>query len=170
MKRIYVCGPVSGREEKEWKDHFNKAQMSISSRAKQEGIPLEFANPADFNLKGLPWHYELKYCIKQLMECDGVAVLQGWEKSKGALLELELAGRLKIPVVYIEPPVDEHSVAEFSNKPVHSDIIRYYKERYFKAEEDLSLSERGGDIALWETANRYLDPHGFEYISIEEGK
>ena len=167
MKRIYVCGPISGRPEQEYKDHFDKVQNEICQRAEQEGIKFDFANPATFPCQGMSWEDALKYCIKKLVDCDGIAVLQRWEHSRGCLLELEIAGRLKIPIVHIAPPLDEWKLAEFSNQPVHSDIIRYYEKRYFQAEAALDASERAGDIALLETANRYLDPHGFEYIDKE---
>ena len=73
-------------------------------------------------------------------------------------------------MVFIEAPVDEWDMAEFSNHnhPIHSDILRYYEKRFFKAENN--NAERAGDIALLETVNRYLDPHGFEYIDKENSQ
>jgi hypothetical protein len=163
MKQIYVCGPISGRPEEEYKEHFCTVASTIVQKAKNDGVEVEILNPSTFPCKDLSWEASLKYCIKKLVDCDGIAVLQGWEHSRGCLLELEIAGRLKIPVVHIEPPVDECVVAEFSNHPVCSDVLRYYRDRYFKAEKDPHTAEHPGDIALLETVNRYLDPHGFEY-------
>jgi len=174
MKTIYVCGPVSGRPEQEYKDHFEKVQVALVQTAAAEGIALGTISPTSLATKDTPWEAALKICIRHLVDCDGIAVLQGWEHSKGCLFELEIAGRLRIPVVYIEPPVDECGVAEFTNHPLYSDIIRYYKKRYFQVEEEITTPDQlvgmrnPGDIALVETVNRYLDPHGFEYIDKEE--
>jgi hypothetical protein len=170
VKSVYLCGPISGRTEKEYKEHFDRVQRSLDFSARQEGDELAFQNPASFGYEESRWEDAMKFCVKTLADCAGVAVLQGWKKSKGCLLELELAGALKIPVVYIEPPADEIDLDDLARRPLCSDILRYYKERYFKAEKETSLSGRAGDVALLETVNRYLDPHGFEYISIEEGK
>ncbi|MCL1812252.1 MAG: DUF4406 domain-containing protein [Treponema sp.] len=166
MKRIYLCGPISGREDV-YEELFYKVQKEIAWKAKKEGVEIEIVSPSTFPCKDLSWEAALKYCIKKLVDCDGIAVLQGWEHSRGCLLELEIAGRLKIPVVHIEPPVDECGLAEFSNHPIYSDVLRYYKKCYFKAEENLDVYDRAGDIALLETVHRYLDPHGFEYIDKE---
>jgi len=168
MKTIYLCGPVSGRPEQEYKDHFEKVQVSLVQTAAAEGVPLGTISPTSLATKDSPWEAALKTCIRHMVDCDGIAVLQGWERSKGCLLELEIAGRLKIPVVYIEPPVDECGISDFSNHPIFSDVLRYYKKRYFQAEADHPISEHPGDIALLETVNRYLDPHGFEYIDRED--
>jgi len=168
MKAIYICGPITGRPEEEYRSHFEKVKATLAKNAEAEGLDIKFVNPTDLADKGTFWEAALKLCIRSLVACDGIAVLQGWEHSKGCLLELEIAGRLKIPVVYIEPPVDEDGIAEFSNHPIYSDVVRYYRKRYFQAEANQTTAVHPGDIATLETVNRYLDPHGFEYIDKEE--
>jgi hypothetical protein len=79
-------------------------------------------------------------------------------------MELALAGELKIPVVYIEPPVDASTLALLFKKPVRSDIPRYFESRIAAMEAKGFDEACIEDRALAETANRYLDPHGFEYI------
>jgi hypothetical protein len=173
MKKIYLCGPISGREEKEYKEHFEKVCFEISKRAEKENIEFVLVSPPTFPCKEMSWEDALKYCVKQMVDCDGIAVLQGWKRSKGCRLELELAGRLKIPVVYIEPPVGIDTLTEFLDFPICSDVLRYYKKRFFETSltmGPLEVCENAGDLALLETENRFLNPHGFEYISKEEEK
>jgi hypothetical protein len=172
MKRIYLCGPISGRPEQEYEEHFAQVEAEIKKRAAAEGIALETVSPPSFPCRDMSWEDALKYCIKQLVDCDGIAALQGWSRSRGCLLELEIAGRLKIPVVHIQPPADEYAIEEFFSLPIHSDILRYYTKRYFEAERVMN-PERivcAGDIALLETVNRYLDPYGFEYREREHSQ
>lgn len=63
----------------------------------------ETVNPHE---KGLgddaPWEAHLKMDIKLLMDCDGIAMLPGWEKSRGAKLEHGLAVQLGIEVRLLE--------------------------------------------------------------------
>ena len=40
--------------------------------------------------------------IKALIDCDGIATLSGWKKSKGACLEVYIAKFLKMPVHTVE--------------------------------------------------------------------
>lgn len=40
--------------------------------------------------------------IELLLSCDGIYMLKGWEKSKGAKLEHEIATALKIKMMYEE--------------------------------------------------------------------
>jgi hypothetical protein len=100
--------------------------------------------------------------------CDGIALLQGWQKSRGAEIDLGLAKTLHIPVVYVEPPVDCCNLSELFIAAPES--LRYYNARlarfHLEGFEESAADER----ATAELANRYLDPYGFEYISITEGE
>jgi hypothetical protein len=106
----------------------------------------------------------MRYCLKIMLSCDGIALLQGWEQSRGSRLELMTAGELKIPVVYLEPPVDASTLALLFEAPVHSDIPRYYERSFARLRQSGMDDRLLEDLALRETCTRYLDPHGFEYI------
>ena len=91
--RIYVSGPMTGLPEKNF-PAFMKA--SIKLRAKNYRV----VNPAELNI-GEPrstWEECLRRDIKELMRCGAVATLVGWKKSKGALLEVNIAKSLNWPV------------------------------------------------------------------------
>jgi hypothetical protein len=106
-----------------------------------------------------PWHKYMRRCIPRLARCDGIALLRGWEASRGALLELDLADRLNIPVVYIEPPLDIDGLSRFPDE-----LNRYFQNRYIQCIQGGYSEEFAEECALYETANRYLDPYGFEYL------
>jgi hypothetical protein len=57
-------------------------------------------NPAN---NGVPdtaqWLEHMRADIKMLTDCDGVACLPGWENSRGAKVEVELARGLGLPVL-----------------------------------------------------------------------
>jgi len=166
MKHIYLCGPVSGRKQYEAANHFAAVEKKI--RAASNDL-VYTSNPMRFCPQDLCcWYKELRVCIGELVRCDGIALLQGWQKSKGATLELKLAQDLHIPVVYVEPPVDSLNLTElFTAAP---EALRYYNERitqFHCKDTEESLAE---NRATTELTNRYLDPYGFEYIEISGGK
>ena len=96
MRRIYVSGPMTGLPE------FNKPAF-YAAEAQLQAAGFEVVNPAR---NGLPdtaeWHQHMRADIKMLMDCDGVAMLDGWWMSKGARLEKNIADRLGMEVTSLE--------------------------------------------------------------------
>jgi hypothetical protein len=166
MKTIYLAGPVSGRSEKEYTLHFYKAADEIRRRLQMEdlGQEVQVFNPVpSCKVKlepGAPWHACMRHCVSQLALCDGIGLLQGWRGSIGARFELDIAVRLKIPVVYVEPPVRCEDIATL----FPCDLARYYQLRYLQGVQDGFDETFAEDRALAETVHRYLDPYGFEYL------
>lgn len=96
MKRIYISGPMSGLP-----NHNFPAFHAAAEMVRAQGI--EAVNPAEINADtDLSWEECLRADIKALCDCDTIAMLPGWENSKGAHLEVHVAHRLGIRVVRIE--------------------------------------------------------------------
>jgi hypothetical protein len=99
MKRIYIAGPMSGLPELNFPAFHREA-----ARLRADG--LEVVNPAEINLDHTAnWHDCMRADITQLMTCDAIAMLPGWEKSKGASLEHYIANSLDMRVIYITQEV-----------------------------------------------------------------
>ena len=92
MKRIYISGPMTGLPE------FNfPAFHAAAAKLRERGHAA--VNPAEINAEtGGDWHYYLKADIKALCDCDALALLPGWQNSKGAHLELHIAHRLGLEI------------------------------------------------------------------------
>lgn len=89
--RIYLAGPMTG-----YPDYNRKTFKSISGLLRDRGH--EVINPAELPEPATPaWEEYLKVALTQMLTCDLVAVIPGWELSAGACLEVEVAQRLKIP-------------------------------------------------------------------------
>jgi hypothetical protein len=57
-------------------------------------------NPAENPLSAdAPWHLCMRDAIRQMLTCDAVAFLPGWRQSRGANVEIELAGHLGMEVI-----------------------------------------------------------------------
>ena len=164
MKHIYICGPVSGRIPKEAADHFAAAEYRIFNTALENNQQICISNPTRFCSPDFEWHKAMRLCVGEMSKCVGIALLQGWQHSRGAMLELKLAQDLHIPVVYIEPPLDYLGLSELF--AVVPETLRYYNARLTQFHNEGVEESLAENRATAELANRYLDPYGFEYIEI----
>ena len=104
MKRIYVSGPMSGLPESNFPAFHAEA-------ARLRALGYEVVNPAEINVGQEPcavsnkaaWDDFYNRCmradIREMMDCDAIALMPGWERSKGAHLELHIAHRVGMRVV-----------------------------------------------------------------------
>lgn len=90
--RIYLAGPMTGLPD------FNfPAFNTEAERLRSEGCTV--LNPADHGvIDGYDWRDYMRLDIAQLVTCDAIHLLRGWEKSKGATLELYIATQLGLLV------------------------------------------------------------------------
>ncbi|POR54555.1 uncharacterized protein DUF4406 [Paraburkholderia eburnea] len=90
--KLYIAGPMTGYAE------LNFPAFHTEARRLRE-LGFEIVNPAELNPdKGAEWLDCMRADIKQLVDCDGVALLQGWEQSRGASLECHIARSLGLRV------------------------------------------------------------------------
>lgn len=84
--KVYISGPISGLPF----DEVEKAFSEAESKMLEEGF--EVVNPLN---NGLPrestWNNHMKADIKLLMGCDTIYLLKGYEDSRGAMIEYDLA-------------------------------------------------------------------------------
>jgi len=93
MKRIYISGPMSGLPALNFPAFFAEA-------ARLRGLGYEVVNPAELDHGPEPtWHECMRADIAAMMSCNTVALLDGWERSNGAHLELHLAHRVGMEVL-----------------------------------------------------------------------
>lgn len=103
--RIYIAGPMTGIPE------FNYPAFH-TAKADLLAAGFEVRSPADHALGAhLVWADYMRKDIPWLLECDAVAVLPGWEGSRGASLEIHIARALEMPVRAIEDWLDDEAAA-----------------------------------------------------------
>ena len=155
MKRIYLCGPVTGRIHYEAANHFKKIGIRL---IRSSETSVDVSNPMVFCSSDLNWINAMKTCVRELITCHGIALLQGWQKSKGAALELKLAQDLHIPVVHVEPPVDFMDINElFIAAP---ETLQYYNARLSQFHREGAEETLAENRATAELVNRYLTRTG----------
>lgn len=105
--RIYIAGPMSGRDDYNY-PAFNRA----AERLRAEGWTVE--NPAEIGARfGTPVEISslpellcrvTRLELETVKTCDAIYMLQGWEKSTGA--RVELAAAISRDLVIILEPAD----------------------------------------------------------------
>lgn len=96
VDKVYVSGPMTGLPNYNF-DEFNR----VAELLRNEGYNV--VNPAVHGvIPEWEWKDYLKLDIKDMLGCDIVATLEGWEESRGARLEVYIAEQLHMKVVPFE--------------------------------------------------------------------
>lgn len=97
--KLYIAGPMSGYAELNF-PAFHEAAATLRR------FGYSVVNPAEINSDpSMGWAACMRRDIPALCECDGVALLRGWEASRGARLERHIAvalGMLVKPMEHFE--------------------------------------------------------------------
>jgi hypothetical protein len=85
--KVYIAGPMSGYEGFNF-PAFNRVEELLRGTYGYKHVvnPAKLHRPTD-----LPWVEFLKRDLLELITCDAVFLLEGWEKSRGATLEAFVA-------------------------------------------------------------------------------
>lgn len=90
--RIYVAGPMTGLPNLNF-----PAFHAAAAQLRAEGH--QVVNPAEINADpAAEWAACMRADIRELMTCDAVFLLPGWEKSRGATLEHHIAMALGMEI------------------------------------------------------------------------
>lgn len=90
--RLYIAGPMTGYDQLNY-----PAFMKAAADLRAAGY--DVVNPAEINaVHPQCWETCMRADIQQLMTCDGIAYLNGHEKSKGASIEVKLGHDLNMVV------------------------------------------------------------------------
>ena len=93
-KRIYIAGPMTGYAEKNFPAFAEMSEKLLSL----DFIPVSPARNEDNLHEG--WADFMKPDLVDMLYCGAIVTLPGWEKSKGATMEVGLAKELDIPVFH----------------------------------------------------------------------
>lgn len=95
MDKVYISGKITGDEEAAI-ERFYAAEWLLSSLGYTPINPLRLEHTHDKR-----WESYMRVCIKALCDCDYIYLIDGWELSKGAVLEYNIAMSLGIEVIEV---------------------------------------------------------------------
>ena len=129
--RIYLCGPMAHIEQ------FNFPAFHDHT-AHLRSLGHEVVNPAEHD-DGIemapPWTITeeqrqrfMRYDLAQLVTCDAVAVIPGWESSRGAQVEVSTARSCGIPVLDADTlkPLPRENAIDTARRLVYGDRQAVY--------------------------------------------
>ena len=92
MTRIYLAGPMTGLPD------FNYPAFNAEA-ARLRALGYQVENPAENTAPPCgKWEQYMRTAIRQMLTCSMVALLPGWDQSRGATLECSLALELGLQV------------------------------------------------------------------------
>lgn len=92
MTRIYIAGPMSGLPDLNY-PAFNAEAARLRALGYHVENPAENPKPSCGS-----WLAYMRMAITQLVTCDAIALLDGWQDSRGACVERTLADGLGLEV------------------------------------------------------------------------
>ena len=112
--RLFICGPAEGLPE------FNRPAF-MAAEAQLRALGYDTGNPARLR-DGDGWEYGApQEDLHLLADCDGVAVLEGWQADRRARTQKEVAERVGMTVQHLDtwpahgpalPPVEDKPIAK----------------------------------------------------------
>lgn len=94
-EKVYISGAIAHHDLQERRNAFAEAERYLDLKGYEPVNP--FRN-------GLPdwahWREHLRADIRLLLDCEYIYMLRGWELSKGAKLELDVASSCGIKVLF----------------------------------------------------------------------
>lgn len=92
--KVYISGPITGLPYEEVEKAFSEAE----TRLQEQGY--EVVNPLN---NGLPrestWNEHMRADLKLLLDCDAIYLLKGYQNSKVAMIEYDLARILHFDII-----------------------------------------------------------------------
>lgn len=96
---VYISGPITGVLQSTIR--FRETEKWLRNDGHKVLNPMDIEDPTDNNLEEEElWIYYMKVALKMLLTADCIYMMEGWEKSKGARMEFQVATELNIPVHY----------------------------------------------------------------------
>jgi hypothetical protein len=99
--RLYLAGPMTGLPGLNF-PAFHAAATELRT------LGHTVVNPAEINPDHhMSWEACMRKDIAELVKCDRIHLLPGWESSRGATLEHHIAERLGLAITFVPVPQSE---------------------------------------------------------------
>lgn len=94
-KKVYISGAIAHYDLEERKAAFGNAERFLALKGYEPVNPFKNGLPDEAH-----WREHMRADIALLLGCDYIYMLRGWELSKGAKLELDVASSCGIEVLF----------------------------------------------------------------------
>ncbi len=92
--KIYLSGPMTGLAD------FNFPAFNAEA-TRLRAMGHDVVNPAELNPDTeTPWHQCMRRDLAEMLTCDTLVLLDGWKKSASAHLEMHVAHRVGMQILF----------------------------------------------------------------------
>lgn len=95
QKRIYIAGGIEGLDIKQRKEAFREVEVRLRDEGYVTRNPFDNGLPDDARRED-----HIRADLKMLLECDEIYMMKGWEWSKGACRERDVALECGLKIRY----------------------------------------------------------------------
>jgi len=93
---VYISGPITGIKNAN-KEAFTEMEQMLVTMGYKVCNPRRHQIPKGLTEENV-WPVMMRMSLKDMMYCNSMVMLDGWEFSKGAGIEFELAKSLRMPI------------------------------------------------------------------------
>lgn len=119
MKKIYIAGKVTGLHRTEVERNFNTLKEYFTNIGYHVISPIDIVVDPDTD-----WKTAMKICIKALLDCDYIYLMNNARFSKGARLEFLIAKEFEIKIIDSKVAADPTSSQSLLKGTVQCDQLR----------------------------------------------
>lgn len=91
---VYVAGPMSGLPDLNYPEFYRVARL-LRTAGKDVRNP---ATIGEWAPEGMPWEWYLRMALKMVLDCNTIVLLEGYQNSRGAMIEKALAEQIGMEV------------------------------------------------------------------------
>jgi len=95
MRQCYIAGKIGDLHEAEYKRNFDMAKNYVFNLGYEPVSPVDLPHNHDKT-----WQSYMKEDIKAMLDCHAVFVLKNWRQSPGAIIEVDLAMKMSINIIF----------------------------------------------------------------------
>lgn len=100
--RIYLSGKITGREKEDYSRQFERAETFYKTGGFDVINPVKIGEEVlKINPKA-EWQDFMIRDLEALRTCTHIALLEGWEESKGAKMEKAEAEKIGLEIMYLK--------------------------------------------------------------------
>lgn len=100
--RIYLSGKITGRDKEDYTRQFARAESFYKTGGFDVVNPVVIGEVILKNNPKAKWEDFMAEDLKALRTCTHIALLEGWEESKGAKMEKAEAEKLGLETMYLK--------------------------------------------------------------------
>jgi hypothetical protein len=101
MKKCYIAGKITGLSLDAFTQNFESAKNEVKNLGFEPVSPTDLKHDHDRT-----WLSYMREDLKAMLECDVVYVQRNWNDSPGASIEVLMAKRLGLQVIYQAHEID----------------------------------------------------------------